>query len=87
MNSEILVNITPMETRVAVIENGAVQELFIERNEGRGIVGNIYIGGTGKTSLTIKIKDLENYNTSATTKVLPPIKIKSSLLAVFKAFL
>lgn len=44
MNSEILVNITPMETRVAVIENGAVQELFIERSEGRGIVGNIYIG-------------------------------------------
>lgn len=44
MNSELLVNITPMETRVAVIENGAVQELFIERNEGRGIVGNIYLG-------------------------------------------
>ena len=44
MNSEILVNITPMETRVAVVENGAVQEIFIERTEGRGIVGNIYKG-------------------------------------------
>lgn len=44
MNSEILVNVTPMETRVALVENGAVQEIFIERAETRGIVGNIYKG-------------------------------------------
>jgi ribonuclease G len=44
MNSEILVNITPQETRVAVIEQGAVQELHIERTSSRGIVGNIYNG-------------------------------------------
>lgn len=44
MNSEILVNITPMETRVAVVENGAVQELYIERSQTRGLVGNIYKG-------------------------------------------
>ncbi len=44
MNSEILVNVTPMETRVAIVENGAVQEIFIERVESRGIVGNIYKG-------------------------------------------
>lgn len=44
MNSEILVNMTPMETRVAIIENGMVQEIYIERAEGRGIVGNIYHG-------------------------------------------
>lgn len=44
MNSEILVNVTPMETRVAVVENGAVQEIFIEREQTRGIVGNIYRG-------------------------------------------
>ena len=44
MNSEILVNVTPMETRVALVENGAVQEIFIERAENRGIVGNIYKG-------------------------------------------
>src|SRR5688500_15876753 len=42
MNSEILVNITPQETRVAVVEQGAVQELHIERNSSRGIVGNLY---------------------------------------------
>lgn len=44
MNSEILVNVTPMETRVAVVENGAVQELYMERAQTRGIVGNIYRG-------------------------------------------
>lgn len=44
MSSEILVNITPMETRVALVENGAVQEVTIERGQTRGIVGNIYKG-------------------------------------------
>ncbi|GGX63143.1 ribonuclease G [Saccharospirillum salsuginis] len=44
MNSEILVNVTPMETRVAVVENGAVQELYMERAQTRGIVGNVYRG-------------------------------------------
>jgi len=40
----ILINITPQETRVAVVENGAVQELHIERALERGLVGNIYLG-------------------------------------------
>ena len=44
MTSEILVNVTPQETRVAVMEHGAVQELHIERTSSRGIVGNIYNG-------------------------------------------
>ncbi len=44
MAEEFLVNITPQETRVAVIENGVLQELAIERNRSRGLVGNIYKG-------------------------------------------
>ena len=44
MSSEILVNITPQETRVALMEQGVVQELHIERNNNYGIVGNIYSG-------------------------------------------
>ena len=43
MNEEILINITPQETRVALIQHGAVQELQIERTRQRGIVGNIYL--------------------------------------------
>ncbi|MES2100578.1 MAG: ribonuclease E/G, partial [Pseudomonadota bacterium] len=41
---DILVNWTPQETRVAVVENGAVQELHIERALERGLVGNVYAG-------------------------------------------
>jgi len=44
MSKEILVNITPQETRVAVMEQGIVQELHIERASSRGKVGNIYNG-------------------------------------------
>ncbi|KEA63272.1 Cytoplasmic axial filament protein CafA and Ribonuclease G [Marinobacterium lacunae] len=44
MAEEILINFTPMETRVAVIENGMPQEIYIERAKRRGIVGNIYKG-------------------------------------------
>ena len=41
---DILINWTPQETRVAVVENGAVQELHLERSLERGRVGNIYLG-------------------------------------------
>ncbi|MFN4266292.1 MAG: ribonuclease G [Aquabacterium sp.] len=41
---DILVNWTPQETRVAIIEGGAVQELHVERTLERGLVGNIYAG-------------------------------------------
>ncbi len=44
MSEEILINVTPPETRVAVIENGVVQEIIIERTAKRGLVGNIYKG-------------------------------------------
>src|SRR5258708_4611748 len=44
MNEQILINVTPQETRVAVTEQGAVQELHIERASSRGLVGNIYLG-------------------------------------------
>ena len=41
---DILINWSPQETRVAVVENGAVQELHIERTLERGLVGNVYLG-------------------------------------------
>ena len=44
MSAELLVNVTPRETRVALIESGALQEIFIERTHRRGLVGNIYKG-------------------------------------------
>ncbi len=44
MTEEILINVTPQETRVAVAGSGVVQELLIERAATRGLVGNIYRG-------------------------------------------
>ncbi|MFO1368123.1 MAG: ribonuclease G [Marinagarivorans sp.] len=44
MSDEILVNVGPTETRVALIENGVVQEIYIERVKHKGFVGNIYKG-------------------------------------------
>lgn len=44
MSSEILINITPSESRAVVVDNGVLQEVFIERTECRGLVGNIYKG-------------------------------------------
>ena len=44
MSHEILINVTPQETRVAMLEQGIVQELHIERASARGLVGNICLG-------------------------------------------
>jgi len=44
MTEDILINVTPFETRVALVEQGAVQELHIERSIQRGHVGNLYLG-------------------------------------------
>ncbi len=44
MSEEILINFTPQETRVAIVQHGEVQELLVERTQNRGILGNIYLG-------------------------------------------
>ena len=44
MSEEILMNVSPMESRVSVVENGVLQEVYIERSRSRGIVGNVYKG-------------------------------------------
>ncbi|HET6906119.1 MAG TPA: Rne/Rng family ribonuclease, partial [Rhodanobacteraceae bacterium] len=44
MSEEILINVTPRETRVGVVENGMLQEVHVERTGKRGYVGNIYCG-------------------------------------------
>ncbi len=44
MAEQFLINFTPQETRVALLQQGIVQELHIERSTSRGLVGNIYLG-------------------------------------------
>ena len=48
MAEEILVNVTPQETRVASIENGVLQEFVVERSRARGLVGNIYLASVSR---------------------------------------
>ena len=44
MPQDILINWSPQEIRVAVVEQGAIQELHLERTLERGLVGNVYLG-------------------------------------------
>jgi ribonuclease G len=44
MSEEILINVTPQETRVTLVENGVLQEVYVERTRKRGLVGNIFKG-------------------------------------------
>jgi len=44
MTKEILINVTPQEIRVAILENGLLNDLYIERSRSRGLVGNVYKG-------------------------------------------
>ena len=44
MKEEILVNVTPREVRAALVEDGIVQEVLIERANHRGLISNIYKG-------------------------------------------
>ncbi|MEM7020204.1 MAG: Rne/Rng family ribonuclease, partial [Pseudomonadota bacterium] len=44
MAEEVLINVTPRETRVALVEHGILQEILIERDSHRGLVTNIYKG-------------------------------------------
>ena len=42
MTTEILVNVTPRESRAALVENGVLQEVFLERVSHRRLISNIY---------------------------------------------
>lgn len=44
MTAEILVNVSPRETRAALVEDGVLQEIFLERSNKRGLISNIYKG-------------------------------------------
>ena len=44
MSEELLINYTPMESRMAVLTDGVTSEILIERHQKLGMVGNIYLG-------------------------------------------
>ena len=44
MTSEVLINVSPREARAALVEEGVLQELYLERANKRGLISNIYKG-------------------------------------------
>src|SRR5690348_15901111 len=48
MTKEMIISSTSHETRVAILEEDQVVEIFIEREQSRGVVGNIYKGSVSK---------------------------------------
>jgi ribonuclease G len=48
MKEEILINVTPRECRAALVQNGVLQEVLIERSTRRGLISNIYMGSVSR---------------------------------------
>src|SRR5262249_51621910 len=87
MSVEILINATTRETRAAVLENGVLQEIYVERTSRRGLVSNLYKGrvarvvpgmqaafvdiGLERTAF-LHVADIANAPTDDTI-VLPPV--------------
>ncbi len=63
MSEEILINVTPQETRVAVMQLGVVQDMYIERSSSRGIVSNVYFGKVMRVGLLLETGE-ENVSVS-----------------------
>ncbi len=57
---EIFVNVTPRETRAALVENGSTQELYIERAGRRGLVGSLYKGRVSRVLPGMQAEFIEN---------------------------
>ena len=95
MSEEILINSTPSETRVALVENGMLQEVWLERASHTGYIGNIYMGvvsrvlpglqaafidiGLERTAF-LHARDMVRHDPVATGDVPPAEPLISSLL-------
>ena len=73
MNEDILINWSPQETRVAVVENGALQELHVERTLERGLVGNVYLGKVARV-LSMPITNAVRMLLSVCTSTSLPVR-------------
>jgi len=94
VTEEILVNVTPQETRVAVIEQGVTQEVHIERASSRGLVGNIVMGRVvrvlpgmqsafidigGERAAFLHVADMRGHRHNGGHAGVPPVPIEKLL--------
>ena len=98
MSEEILINVTPQETRVAVMQLGVVQDLHIERSSSCGIVSNVYLGKVNRVlpgmqsafidiglerSAFLHVADIwENSNNGDTAKPIEKVLFEGQTLLV-----
>ena len=80
---DILINITPRETRVAVLLGGIVQELHIERAATRGLVGNIYLGRVARVLPGKVLFEMEGISEADAREAFRLAASKLSLPTVF----
>jgi ribonuclease G len=91
---DILINWSPQETRVALIENGAVQELHLERSLERGLVGNVYLGKVARVlpgmqsafidiglerAAFLHVADLHTSGYNGRSDITPPVPIEKQV--------
>src|SRR5512133_1465290 len=89
MQQDILINWSPQETRVAIVDSGAVQELHVERTLERGLVGNVYLGKVARVlpgmqsafvdiglerAAFLHVADLYGHPSTRSDAPLPPIE-------------
>jgi ribonuclease G len=95
VSTEILINATPSETRVALVENGMLQEVWLERASQTGYIGNLYKGvvsrvlpglqaafvdiGLDRTAF-LHARDMVRHDPVAVVGAAPPEPLISSLL-------
>lgn len=98
MSNEILINVTPQETRVALMQQGVAQELYIERVSHRGMVSNVYLGRVKRVlpgmqsafidigwarSAFLHVADIwENSNSSEAAKPIEKVLVEGQTLLV-----
>lgn len=95
MSEEILINVTPSETRVAAVENGMLQEISIERSYRRQYLGNIYRGKVARVlpgmqaafieiglprAAFLHVKDMVRLHGDEEAEVAPPTPSISELV-------
>ena len=81
MNKEMIISSGDHDTRVAILEDDQVVEIFIERERSRGVVGNIYKGRVSKVLPGMQSSSLTsalNATRSCTSRVRQPVEESSA---------
>ena len=95
MTTELLMNITPGETRVALVQNSDLQEIHIERNQNENILSSIFLGKVNRVlpgmqaafidigmdkAAFLHVKDIKVRNTTAEINIVDFLNVGQNIL-------